>query len=285
MAAESASFREAATRLGISPQTVTRAVQELEAHFGEVLFHRSTRQSRVTAFGEAIALQGKQSLLQFDELFRDTRTHDHPEAPTKVRVTAPRALGRMHVLPALTRLAREHPHIIIDLRLADEIADVVDEQIDVGVRIGFMRDNRFVARAVSQTRFLVVGTPELLARSGKPSRVEDLAGMPTTDLLDSNTGKPWRWYFSEGRQVAPATPVFLTDDPAAELEAVLAGVGYGQLPHFLAAPYLADGSLVSVLDEHAPAPWGNYVYRPQRSPVAPRVRLVFDTIVQCLMAV
>lgn len=283
-AAEAESFRAAARRLGISPQTVTRAIQDLETHFGELLFHRSTRQTRVTAFGEALAQRGRGFLEQFDELFQDAHVRQESEIPTQVRVTMTRSLGRICVLPGLLNMARENPHIVLDIRLTDQIANVVDEQIDIGVRIGFMRDNRFVARAVRQTRFVVVGAADLVARRGRPTRVEELAGLPTTALVDANTGKNWPWYFSEGRQWTPAAPSLVTDDPDAECQAVLAGMGYGQLPHFLAAPHLESGALVEVLQEDAPAPWDIFVYRPQRGPVPPRIREVFDSIVEELSA-
>lgn len=277
-AAESSSFREAAARLGISPQGVTRAVQELERHFGEMLFHRSTRQTRLTAFGEQLALRARQSLQQLDELFRQVPDRD-AERPTRVRITAPRSLGRMHLLPALATLALDQPNIILDLRLADEIADVIDERIDIGVRLGFLRDNRFVARPVARMSFVIAGAPELLVRRGTPSSVDDLAQFPVTAFVDGTTGRPWPWYFADGRQFVPSTPAFMTDDPEAERDAVLAGIGFGQLPRYLATPHLQAGRLVSVLDEYAPDPWNIYVYRPQRGPVPPRIRLVFDRIV------
>lgn len=281
-AAEARSFREAARHLGISPQAVTRAVQNLEAHFGELLFHRNTRQTRVTAFGEALAQRGRQSIQQFDDLFQDGLLSQRPDLPTPVRITMPRLLGRMHVLPSLLALARENPNIVLDIRLTDEIANVVDDQIDIGVRIGFMQDNRFVARAVGEVRFVVVGAADMAVKRGKPKRVEELADLPTTALLDSNTGKIWPWYFNDDRRWTPTVPALVTDDSDAECQAVLAGLGYSQVSHFLAAPQLASGALVEVLQEHAPAPWDIYVYRPQRSPVPPRIRAVFDRLVESL---
>lgn len=277
VAAETSNFREAAARLGISPQGVTRAVKDLERHFGEVLFHRSTRQVRVTDFGEQLALRGRQSILEMDALFQPSNAD--AELPIRLRITAPRSLGRMHVLPALMQLALDHPNIILDLRLADAISDVVDEQIDIGVRIGFFRDNRFVARPVAKMSFVIAGAPELIARRGKPKDIEDLANFPTTAFVDGNSGRAWPWYFAEGKQYLPAAPALMTDDPEAERDAVLAGLGYGQLPRFLAAPHLRTGKLVTVLDECAPMPWEVYVYRPQRGPVPSRIRLVFDQIV------
>jgi DNA-binding transcriptional LysR family regulator len=111
VAAVSASFREAAARLAISPRGVTRAVQQLERHFGEVLVHRSTRQVRVTQFGAHLAARGRDSLLQLDALFQRASDASESELPTRVRITAPRSLARMHLLPALARLALAHPAI------------------------------------------------------------------------------------------------------------------------------------------------------------------------------
>jgi DNA-binding transcriptional LysR family regulator len=282
VATESSSFREAAARLAISPQGVTRAIQQLERHFGEVLFHRSTRQIRVTEFGGQLAARARDSLLQLDALFQRASDASESELPTRVRITAPRSLARMHLLPAMARLALAHPAIIVDLRLADAIADVVDEQIDIGVRLGFMRDNRFVARAVAKMSFVIAGAPALVARTGVPASPEALAAMPTTGYVDGASGRLWPWYLADDKQLMPAAPAFITDDPEAERDAMLAGVGYGQLPHYLVAAELASGRLVTVLDAFAPPAWDLFVYRPQRGPVPPRIRRVFDAIVDAL---
>ncbi|MFS2002787.1 LysR family transcriptional regulator [Duganella sp. CT11-25] len=280
IAAESPSFREAAARLAISPQSVTRAIQQLEAHFDEVLFHRSTRQIRVTEFGAQLAARARDSLLQLDTLFAPASAAAEPALPTRVRITAPRSLGRMHLLPALARLALAHPSIVVDLRLSDEITDVVDEQIDIGVRMGFMRDNRFVARAVAKMAFVIVGAPALLKRTGAPASPDALAALPTIGFVDGGTGRVWPWYLADDRQFMQASPAFMTDDPEAERDAALAGIGYAQVAHYLAAPHLASGRLVTVLDAFAPPAWDLFVYRPQRGPVPPRIRRVFDAIVE-----
>jgi DNA-binding transcriptional LysR family regulator len=279
VAAEATSFRDAAARLAISPQGVTRAIQQLERHFGEVLFHRSTRQIRVTEFGAQLADRARDSLQQLDALFQRSSESAEPELPTRVRITAPRSLARMHLLPALSRLALAHPSIILDLRLGDEIADVVDAQIDIGVRLGFMRDNRFVARAVAKMSFVIAAAPALVARTGMPASPEALAAMPTTGFVDGTSGRVWPWYLADDRQFVPTAPAFMSDDPEAECDAILAGVGYGQLPRYLAAPHLDSGRLITVLDSFAPPAWDVFVYRPQRGPVPPRVRRVFDAIV------
>lgn len=278
VAAESPSFREAASRLGMSPQGVTRAVKALENHFGELLFHRSTRQVRITEFGEQLAARVRPALVEMEALFRRPGKGVQSQLAGRVRLTAPRSLSRCCIMPALGKLAAEHPEITLDVRLSDAIVNVVDEQIDVGVRIGFLRDSRFVARQAGRMGFVLVGTPGLIARAGKPARIEQLSELPTTAMLDLNTGRAWPWYFAGGRQFTPASPAFITDDAETEMDAVLAGVAYGQLADYMAKPHIHARRLVPVLQKQAPTPWGIYVYRPQRGPVPARVRLVFDQI-------
>ena len=278
-AAECASFREAALRLGASPQTVTRAVKELEDHFGELLFHRSTRQVRITAFGEQLLARSRPVLAEMEALFSTPAHAPASQLSGRVRITGPRILGRGCLVPALARLGTLHSALTLDVRLSDVFADVVDERIDVGVRIGFLRDSRLVARKAGEVAFSLVASPALVARLGAPRRVEDLASLPVTALLDPNTGRVWTWYFAEGRQFTPEARTFVTDDPDAELGAILAGLAFGQVPDYLAAPLVREGRLVALLQDQAPTPWDIYVYRPQRGPVPARVRLVFDHIV------
>src|SRR5450830_709920 len=130
-AAKLGSFKEAATRLGISPQAVTRAVQELERLQGELLFHRNTRQVQLSEFGAALAERARSAVEQIDTVF-EHEENDAEEVAGLVRLTAPAALSRTVILPALTAVAKRYPKIAIDLRLDDALADVVNEKIDIG---------------------------------------------------------------------------------------------------------------------------------------------------------
>ncbi|EPS4553307.1 TPA: LysR family transcriptional regulator [Pseudomonas aeruginosa] len=123
VAAESSSFRDAAVRLGTSPQGVTRAIQQLEQHYGEVLFHRSTRQVRITAFGEGLLDQVRPALERFEDLWRTPGSDQQASLSGTVRITAPHSLGTRAVLPALERVAARHPDITLDVRLSDRISN------------------------------------------------------------------------------------------------------------------------------------------------------------------
>jgi len=280
--AESANFKEASIRLGVSPQSVTRAIKELEELFDEPLFYRSTRNTTITEFGKQMALKSEDVIGQIDALLQPSRSPDPQRVEGVVKITMSSILGRRYLLPALTDFLKDHPGIQLDLRFSDLIDNVVAEQMDIGVRIGFFNNTRNVARRVNEVKFHIVGTPELIAKTGRPESVDDLLKMPYTGLIDINTGRMWPWIFANGSGSFSTTPAFVTDDPEAELAAVLAGIGYGQLGDFLCAEYIDKGKLVSILPDQAPAPWGIYIYRPQRGPVAERVRIVFDYLVSKL---
>lgn len=276
-AAKLGSFKEAATRLGISPQAVTRAVQELERLQGELLFHRNTRQVQLSEFGAALAERARSAVEQIDTVF-EHEENDAEEVAGLVRLTAPAALSRTVILPALTAVARRYPKIAIDLRLDDAVADVVNEKIDIGVRIGLPRDNRFVVRKVARTQLFVVATPECIVQHGEPVSFDDLHRLPTTAMYDRSTGRAWPWMFADGQRVYPEGARFMCNDAEAEVSAVLAGLAYGQVPDFLAREHMAAGRLVAVMREAEATPWDIYIYRPQRGPLARRFRIVYDAL-------
>lgn len=281
-ASESTSFRGAAMKLGRSPQDITRAVQELERELGEVLFHRSTRKIQITQFGERFAMRARDALAAVDGLFDTRVSAPDSDMQGRVHITAPGAIGRRFLAPVISRLASAHPGLIIELSLSEKVADVVDERIDIGIRIGFMRDQRFVARPAARIGFEVVAAPSLIDEHARPESITDLQALPVTALMDINSGKAWPWHFKSGQQFLPHRANFITDDPETECEAVLNGMGFGQLPWYLALPHIRSGRLVPVLHAHAPDPWQICVYRPQRSPVPRRVRIVFDEIMRTL---
>jgi DNA-binding transcriptional LysR family regulator len=281
-AAEATSFRAAAKRLGMSPQGITRAVKELEDTFGETLFHRNTRRVEITAFGDQMAKRAREALGSVDKLFLSGAQRSASALSGPVRVTAPGAVGRRFLLRALATVHQSHPQIALDIRLSEQLADVVGEKVDVGVRVGFVRSPGFVARAAGKVPFFIVASPRLLRRIGRPTQVKDFESLPVTALIDANTGRIWPWFFEGHQQFTPTAPAFVTDDPESECEAVMAGIGFGQIPGYLAIPHIRRGKLVPVLEGAAPPPWEIYVFRPQRAPVPARVRLIYDALLNAL---
>lgn len=280
-AAGAPTFREAAARLGVSPQAVTRAVRELEEALGETLFHRNTRSVQITRYGQGFAAQAQTALLTVDGLF-DASSAKTVEAGGIVRVTAPSHVGRAYVMPVLTVLMQQYPGLVADLRLSDTPSAVVDEQIDVGVRVGFIGDNRFVARALGALPLWVVASPALLERVGEPKTPDALHALPLTMLINRTDGRAWPWAFRDDAQIQPRNAAFVTDDPEAEVQATCAGLGFTQTSAYMLRAHVESGALVRVLRRFEPAPWTLYVYRPQRGPVPARVRVVFDALAASL---
>ena len=278
-AAQSSSFREAAFQLGTSPQTISRAVKELESQLGELLFHRSTRQIQITQFGTKFLRESSSLLSELELLFEHSWSSETEQYAGRVGITAPHSVGRGHILPLLEPLIRKAPECLIDLRLEDEVTDTVGAQIDIGIRVGALRDNRFVARQAAQVPLMVVATPELVRQVGEPRMILDLTQKPVSGRVDRNSGRIWPWRFN-GFTHTPQSPRFVSDDPEAELQAVLNGWVFGQIAAFLVIPYIREGLLVPVLRQFEPPPLPLYVYRPQRGPVPPRVRKVFDTLTE-----
>jgi DNA-binding transcriptional LysR family regulator len=281
VAVESPSFREAAHRLGTSPQKVTRAIKELERTFAEPLFHRSTRQAHVTAFGQELAEQARQTLDQFDQLFVSHSGSQNAGIVGRVGITAPRAIGRLYLTEYLKPLMQRNPGLRVELSLDDQLTDAVASRVDIGIRIGAVRDRRYIARAIGKVPLKIVAAPSLIESAGAPCSVESLKGLPLSVLIDRNHGRPWPWFFADGQSFSPPSPAFSCDDPETELRFILAGLAFGQVPHYLAEPYLSEGRLVEVLAHSAPPLTDLIIYRTQSGPVPPRVRLVYDHLMAC----
>lgn len=277
VAAERNTFKEAAIHLNVSPQVITRGIKELETELGEILFVRSTRNIKITTFGEQFYLKAKAALATMDDVFTNT-SHDN----LSVKITAPPSYAKPFILPVLQKVSLAHPEIRFDLRLTNQISDVVEEKIDIGIRVGRpITDNRFIARPVSKVNHAVCATPEVIARYGIPKTIEDLANLPVTAIFDNNRNHVWDWFFKDNVHYKPKNPVFLTDDADAECEAVLGGIGFGQLSVAYAAQYIKKGLLIPVLTEFELIDeWNVYIYRPQSGPVPTRVRIVFDALVE-----
>lgn len=278
-AARSHSFRDVAFQLETSPQTISRAVKELESQLGELLFHRSTRQIQITQFGKKFLQESNSLIAELEQLFDQSTAPDQERMAGRVGIVAPHSVGRGHVLPLLEPLIKQSPECLIDLRLEDEVTDTVGAQIDIGIRVGALRDNRYVAREAAKVPLMVVATPELIQKVGEPHTLADLARKPVSGRVDKNSGRIWPWRFN-GLNHTPSSPRFVSDDPEAELQAVLNGWVFGQIAAFLVIAYIRKGRLVPVLRQHEPPPLPLYVYRPQRGPVPVRVRNVFDTLTE-----
>ena len=165
----------------------------------------------------------------------------------------------------------------VGVRLSDRISNAVDDKIDVGVRVGFMRDSRFVARKAADMRLTIVAAPRLTKKVGTPDGVDELAGSPVTAAIDIITGRPWSWHFSAGRQWTPVSPAFIADNADMEMGAALAGIAFAQLADYMAAPISPVENWCGFCRRKSPR-LGLVCLSASARPVPARVRVVFDEL-------
>ena len=277
VAANHKTFKDAAMEMNVSPQVITRCIKELETSLGEILFIRSTRSIKISPFGLQFYDKAKATLSLIDEIFTPAVNDNLP-----VRITAPATICRQFVMPLIQKISAENSDIHFDVRPADLISDVVEGQIDIGIRVGSqLSSTRFIARSVGKIKHAIVATPALIAKYGIPETPDDLHHLPTTVLLDKNKNQVWPWFFSNHPSITPSKPAFTTDSSESEFAAVLAGLGFGQIAVFMAAPYIKSGELTPVLESFEDqGELDLFLYRPQSGPVPHRTRLVYDTFVK-----
>lgn len=278
-AAETLKFREAAARLGIAPQLVTRGIAELEQQLGEMLFLRNTRQMKLTPFGESFWPKARQLLADSDVLFSESNKYHLQEMMGSIRITLPPLFENQDIIRRLLRYLMDYPDLRIEWYISDAHLNVIDEQIDIGIRIGSIPDNRFIVKAICPVGVSIVAAPDLLNRLGAPTDIRDLQhNFPLSALANSNSGRVWPWLFADGSSFFPARPVFTASDIGSELAAALSGRTYSQLPDITVRPYLQRGDLVNVLPDMNFQPWQLYIFRPHQPLLPERVKFVFDNL-------
>ncbi len=285
-AAETLKFRETALRLGIAPQMVTRAVAGLEKQLGEMLFQRNTRHMKLTPFGEHFWPQAEQLLADSDALFQQVKVRKSEDISGVVRITLPPFVENHEIVVKLLKQLADYPQLSVEWRITDEHLNIIDEQIDIGVRVGIVPDNRFIVRLIRPVVVNVVASPNLIQRVALPKNLKDLQeNFPLSVLRNNNTGRVWPWQFADGVHFFPKQPLFTAFDVASELSAALAGRTFSQLADITVRPYIRSGELVTVLSEYDAQPWQLYLFRPHQAVLPKRVRVVFDLLNQILQEI
>jgi len=275
-AVEAGSLAAAGRRFGHSPPAMTRMLGALEERLGVRLLERSTRRLAPTEAGRRLAEQARRLLADYAEAMAEVAGQG--KVPRgRLRVAAPLVFGRRHVAPLITDFLDAHPEVTAELLLSDRNADLLEEGIDVAVRIGVLRESGLVARRVGSVRRLVAASPEYLRRRGMPARPQDLAGHDII-LFHGRAAPPeWRFATPEGREVTVrVVPRFAVNEAMAAVAAAVAGHGIVSALSYQMAEALAEGRLVRLLREwEMPALPVSLVF-PSARLLPPRVRAFLD---------
>jgi DNA-binding transcriptional LysR family regulator len=251
-AASLGSYTAAARALAISPSAVSKSVQRLEQQLGLSLFTRTTRSLTLTAEGRDLHERALRLLREAEDIEQAVLAAKAEPSGT-LRVAAPLPLGAYVLGPHLARLKVRYPRLSVDLRLGDEYVDLVQEGIDVAIRVGELADSRLISRRLAAHRVCAYASPTYLAARGTPRHPEELAGHDCVNLRFQNSGQLLRWPFMvNGRlmEVMPAS--WMVADTSDAIAEILAGHGgIGMSPTYVAARYVARGELVPVMAEYA----------------------------------
>ena len=271
-------FSSAARQHGRSKALLSKYVTDLEDYLGVRLMNRTTRKLSLTEAGEAYYREASQLLQQLDDL--DATISDQTAEPRgMVRVSAPRNLGETTLAPAIFAFMAKNPLVSVDLRLEDRYVDLVEEGVDVALRISTLADSSLIARKISDMRHVICGSPELVKRVGLPASGEALRSMPC--ILDTNMPSHSSWRFIEDGKpltVHVSGPARV-NSPVAAMQAALAGLGFAVLPTYLADPHIAEGRLMRVLEDRMPEGPSLQAVYPHRRQLASKVRALIDHLV------
>jgi DNA-binding transcriptional LysR family regulator len=241
----------AARRLRRSPPAVTRALAALESRVGARLVERTTRRLSPTDAGRALAEESRALLEAYDGAISGP-------SPTPVRgllrVTAPVLFGRRHVAPIVTTFLDLFPDVQVELVLHDRNLDLIDEGLDVAVRIGPLSDSSLLMRRVGEVRRVVVASPEYLARRGIPTRPAELSTHDTIFGTNAQGSLEWRFDLRGRALVVRLAPRLLVNEVDAQLGAARAGRGIARVLSYQVVDDLANGTLVRLLREYEPPP-------------------------------
>lgn len=244
--ADYGSFAAAARRLGRSPASVTRAVADLESRLGVRLLTRTTRAVSTTEAGQRFLGGAKRVLADLDEIERAAAGQG--TAPRgELRLTAPILFGRLHVLPIVTEFLDRFPEVQAALALVDRPVDLVEEGLDVAVRIGALGESSAVATRVGALRRIVVASPDYLARRGTPQRPADLTDHAVVAFSGIAGVEHWVFREAAGDVNVAIRPRLVVSTAEAAIDAARAGFGLTRVLSYQAAEDVARGSLRRVL--------------------------------------
>ncbi|QGZ65248.1 LysR family transcriptional regulator [Paraburkholderia acidisoli] len=244
---EAGSFTLAAERMNLTRSAVGKVIARLEQRLGARLLQRTTRSQTLTEAGQAYYDRCVRALAELDAAEVELES-GHREPRGRLRVSAPIAFGHQCVAPVLFRLAHAHPELQIDISFTDRMVDLVEEHVDLAVRIGALRDSTsLAARPLGVQDMSIAAAPSYLARHGMPVDIDDFAGHHGIAYSRDGRVSPWRMRDENGDEHdLKIEPKLSLDDIQAIAGAGVAGLGLVQIPCWLLTRYMASGELVAV---------------------------------------
>jgi DNA-binding transcriptional LysR family regulator len=275
--AEEEGFAAGARRLGMSPPTVTRAVAALERRLGVQLLHRTTRHVRTTDVGQRYLDDARRILAEADAA-DEAAAGINAEPRGRLVVTAPVLFGRIFVMPGIVEYLERHPATQVSAMFLDRVVNLLEEGVDVGVRIGELPDSSMRASRVGAVRVVVCASRDYLRHHGTPRTPQDL---PKHSLIASSAGSGVLEWHLGGRTLKVQPRLTVTTNDAA-IEAALRGFGVARLLSYQVARHLTAGGLTALLEQYEPQPRPIHIVHREGRHASAKVRAFVDLMVERL---
>jgi DNA-binding transcriptional LysR family regulator len=279
---EAGSFTKAADSLGVPKAQVTRLVQSLERELKALLLNRTTRRMTVTADGAAYYERAARVLEDVEEL-ESSMSHAKVSPRGRLRVDTPPQIANLILVPALDDFCTRYPDIEIEIGVSDKPVDLIGENVDCVIRVGEIADQSLVARRIGDMHVISCASPAYLKRYGVPKHPLDLErdGHRAITYF-SHAGARFNYVLVRGEERCEVNlkSVISVNETGTMLAAGLAGLGIVRTATFMAAPYLAAGTLQRILPEWTTRVWPIYVVYPPNRHVSAKVRVFIDWVVE-----
>lgn len=281
--AEEESFAGAARRLGMSPPAVTRAIASLEDRLGVKLLNRTTRYVRATDAGQRYLDDARRVIAAADEA-DEAAVGINSEPRGHLTVTAPVLFGRMYVMPGIVNFLQTYPETSVSALFLDRVVNMLEEGVDVGIRIGELSDSSYRALRVGQVRRVLCASPAYLKKNGIPITPQELKQHQVIVASGVTQSVEWR-FLDQGEPVnvrmKPRLTV-CTNDGA--IEAALQGLGVTRLMSYQVAPLLVSGKLKVVLSEFESPPVPVHIIHREGRNASTKMRAFIDLMAERLRA-
>ena len=274
---ETGSFSAAGRQLDIAPSSVSRQINEIENQLGARLFHRTTRKLNLTEAGVIFHDHATNILQAVDEA--ELAVSQIDGAPSGVlRVTAPAGLSRRHIIPAIAAYQEQYPAVKITVIVSDKYLDIVDEGIDLAIRVGELSDSSFIAKKIADARIVKCASPKYLKENGIPKVPENLLGHSCINFGSHYRSHIWKFKNDRGTIPIKVSGPIVVDDGESLVASAIAGLGIICVPHWLVGGELKQGILKEILKKHEISPNTSPIYAvyPHQKHLPLKVRSFLD---------
>jgi DNA-binding transcriptional LysR family regulator len=273
--ADAGSFAKAGARLRLSPPAVTRAIAALEDRLGARVFNRTTRSLTITDVGQRFLANARRVLADLDTAEKEA-VGEAAMPQGHLTITASVTFGRSALAPVVCGFLAQHPRVTASILLLDRVVNLVEEGVDVAVRIGHLPDSSLIARRIGAVHRILVASPDYLARRGAPASPADLRGHAMIAFTGLMPSREWR--FLDGHKTGSVRlhPALEINDALAAIQAAETGHGITPALSYMVSERIRGGRLAPVLDAFTLPPHPVHLVYPQARLVAPTIRVFIN---------